>query len=458
MLEPRSFPGHPSHALALGALVAGLATPLSVSAHGRFPGSGGVVFDANDPRHVVVRTTFGLYDNPDASRGPTEGWRWLCSAAIGYDANKEDPALTFAGDRLVAGTFAGLVVASPDRCSFAAVPELAGRYVVELAALPSADAPAKGSPVLALASNGVGEDLFDVKLFESVDGAASFRDVGADLPEDFLALSILGAPAKDDPLRWGAIYLSGRDGSLADGYHAVVMRSDDGGVTWIRHEVPGLDGLETLPYLQAARPGDPGTVFVGAVRDMAPARSQRNLVTRDGGETWSEYFAAEELLPAFAVSPDGTRVAFGGEKTGLMTGEVATLTEAGKATQVGKTRVSCLSWRSDALYACGNAFVDGFTVGRSEDGGKTFAPVSFLTSACDALECAPDTVVGATCPALWPTEALEIVAPLTCDPAAPPPAEEPGCDCTASRPAGDLDPAVGLAIVGLGLAVRRRRR
>ncbi|NBP51999.1 MAG: hypothetical protein EBU70_12650, partial [Actinobacteria bacterium] len=132
----------------------GVSASTTAAAHGRFPGSNAVRFDTANEGHLVVRTTFGLYDTPQLEAGPLEGWRWLCSAAIGYDANKEDPALTIVDGRLLVGTFGGLVAASPDRCGYSLVPETKDRYIVDLTALPNRDAPAPGSPVLALASNG----------------------------------------------------------------------------------------------------------------------------------------------------------------------------------------------------------------------------------------------------------------------------------------------------------------
>ncbi|MBM4374832.1 MAG: hypothetical protein FJ095_07090 [Deltaproteobacteria bacterium] len=427
-------------------------------AHGRFPASNAVRFDRAAPDHAVVRTTFGLYDTPELEAGPGGGWRWLCSSAIGYDANKEDPALTLVEGHLVVGTFGGLVVASEDRCGYDLVPATKDHYIVELAALPTRDAPAPGSPVLALASNGVGEDVFDVRLFESRDGAASWKDLAASLPKDFLALSVVAAPSASDALEWGTIFLSGRDGTLDGGYHGVLFRSDDGGTSWQRLELDGVDGLATLPYLQGVLPTEPPTVFVSAVLDAPPIREQRNLVSRDGGASFTTYAEAKELLPGFSLSPDGTRVAFGGEKAGLLVAPVAALEDAAQSKKLQKTRVACLSWQEDALYVCGNAFVDGFSVGRSTDDGATFAPVTFLTSACGPKSCDAASDVGGTCGPLWTIEAKELVAPLTCDPPPEPP-DESGC-AVVPRDAERVDPAplglVGLAVASI--AARRRRR
>lgn len=444
--------------LAAGALA--LTTAFSADAHGRFPGATGVAFDSSAPEHALVRMTYGFYDNAaPADADPALGWRWLCPNALGFDAAKEDPAFVLAGSSLLVGTFDGLVASTADRCGYELLEPMKGHYVVGLAALPSTVAPAPGSPLLALASNGTGADAFDVRLYERASGATDWKQVVTTLPEDFLAISVTAAPAKDEPLGWGSIYLSGRDGTVDGGYEAVVMRSDDGGATWSRFVVPGLDGLVGLPYLQAASPSAPSTVFVAAVRDEAPTYAQSNLVSRDGGATWTSYFDAEERLPGFALSPDGKKVAFGGEKTGLMVAPVASLEEAGAAEKRQALRVACASWTESGLYVCGNAFVDGFAVGRSEDEGESFTPFTTLTAACGALECAEGTPVADTCGPLWAVEAAELVAPATCTPEPEPPVVEDGCRAVPGAVDASSRLAAGwVALAALGVAARRRRR
>lgn len=453
----RFFPQKFRSVLGAAAWAFVLSVDASADAHGRFPASNGLVFDPTNADHLIVRTTFGLYDNETASAGPKEGWRYVCAVAAGFNSDKEDPALTFAGGRLVLGTFGGLVVGSEDRCDYEPVALVAERYVVGFAALPRPDAPAKGSPVLALSSNGTGVDAFSVKLFETTDGAASWEEFGSPFSVEFLALSIAASPKEGEPNAWGTLYVSGRDGNELSGYQAVVLRSDDRGVSWQRNVVPGLDGVETLPYLQAVSPTAPLTVYAAGVLDAPPLRRQTNLVSRDGGVTWSSYFEAEEILPGFALSPDGMTVAFGGEKTGLRVVAANALAEAKTAAQTNKTRVGCLSWNAGGLYACGNAFVDGFSVGKSQDGGATFSPVTSLTSACGPLECEPSTDVGMACSEVWATEAKELIAPTSCTPAPATAPDDPGaCQCTTAPSRGSA--GLGVAAAGLLAFFLRRAR
>lgn len=463
MLRFPSFPREFQASLVAALVLAGVAVPSTAVAHGRFPGANGIVFDPTNLDHAVVRTTYGLYDNETASAGPAQGWRFICSSAAGFDSNKEDPSLTFAGERLLVATFGGLFVGSPDRCNYEPSAVVGERYVVGLAALPRFDAPAKGSPILALSSNGKGLDSFEVKLFESTDEGVSFHELPTPFTPDFLALSVVASPKAGDPLAWGTLYVSGRDGTEAGGYHAVVFRSDDGGVTWKRNVVQGLDGILTLPYLQGVSPLDGQTVYVAATLDAPPTRKQSNLVSHDGGATFSAYFSADELLPGFATSPDGSSIAFGGEKTGLRVVGVDALEGAASVAPIQKTRVACLNWMASGLYACGNAFVDGFSVGKSTDGGKTFAPLMQLTSACGPRECTASSDVGSQCVEVWAKEAKELVAPASCTEV--PPTEEPnetgGCDCSTGSASHGRGPKLAwagwLGALGLGFVLRRRR-
>src|SRR5258708_7797513 len=105
-----SFPS--AAAAAFGVVLAGAA-----HAHGRFPGATGITFEPGKPDHALVRTTFGCLVPPGAATRPATGsaggtslggWRWICSPAVGYDANKEDPPFVFAGNTVLLGTFDGL--------------------------------------------------------------------------------------------------------------------------------------------------------------------------------------------------------------------------------------------------------------------------------------------------------------------------------------------------------------
>ncbi|MEM6787033.1 MAG: hypothetical protein AAF715_05895 [Myxococcota bacterium] len=366
-------------------------------AHGRFPLAGQVAVDPNDPLRVFVRTTYGMLVTEDGSNS----WAWICPEGPGFDADLEDPSILVAGDgSILVGTFNGLSRA-PDVCAFTdatGTPSDAFFVDVRRGSTPSV--------IRAISSNGIGPDAFDVAVWASSDDGASFSRLGTAPPADVLALTLGTSRADDD-----RIYISGRGGTVTDGYDAVVLRSDDAGATWQRFIVPGGDE-QTLPYIGAVDPVDPDIFYVGLVRidqDLG-VTYYGLLVTQDGGASFTEAFTRETNMPGFALSPDGTRIAIGGADEGLWTADASTL----DFTQVNDAVVRCLTWTESGLYACTDQFVDGFNLAVSTDEGATLTPLSMLSSPCGPPTCDATTPTGEFCPAEWVIERLELGA-TTCD-------------------------------------------
>jgi hypothetical protein len=67
----------------------------------------------------------------------------------------------------------------------------------------------------------------------------------------------------------------------------------------------------------------------------------------------------------------------------------------------GKWGVRCLRWsESGALYACGSEPSDPFSLGVSDDHGRSFRPLYKLADTCPA-ECAEESQFARTCQAAW---------------------------------------------------------
>jgi photosystem II stability/assembly factor-like uncharacterized protein len=372
-------------------LLAALAAPTIAHAHGRFPQAGQVIVDpANDAR-IWVRTTYGIITTDDAGGL----WSWVCPDGVGFDADKEDPPVGFMSDgTVIAGTFDGLSV-SHDRCDFAFPAELKDRFVIDLVVEPS------HVSAVALSSNGVSTDTFEVKLFDTSDNAASWTEIGTSPPSDFLALTLGVAPS--DPQR---VYVTGRDG-MAGVYAGAMMRSDDRGQTWTRFSVPLTDTSAALPYMGAVDPNDADRVYLGVVeQDMGTVVAFALVVTEDGGSNWQTIFERSEAMSGFTLSPDGGTIAIGGAEAGLWMASA----DDYAFSKVNELHVRCLTWEPGALYACADQFIDGYNLGRSIDGGATFSELSQLSSPCGPPSCAADTTVGSECPARWPEERIELGA------------------------------------------------
>jgi hypothetical protein len=203
-------------------------------------------------------------------------------------------------------------------------------------------------------------------------------------------------------------------------------------------------------------PSNPDVLYVrvDVAAEMRPQPSDRLMVSANGGETWTTPFEGQGDLLGFALSPDGATVLVGGPKDGLWSAPADTLVFE-KISEIG---VRCLTWTNDALYACGDEFRDGFVVGRSTDGGRSFTPVLHLNAPCGPLVCDPATGVSMICEDLWGATQLTINAD-GCQAAPPPPPAQPppaseGCGCRAGG-AGAALPWIALGVIGAAVLLVR---
>ncbi|WP_441286904.1 WD40/YVTN/BNR-like repeat-containing protein [Sorangium sp. KYC3313] len=436
--------------LSVAALLSVTALSAPASANGRFPAAGLIASHPSDPSRLMVRATYGLLATHDGG----ERWRWICEPVVGFGGN-EDPMLAVLADgTIVAGVFDGLSASKNGGCDWSfAQGDLMNRYVIDL----SADREDPSRAVLVV-SMGLGAGQFLTQLWETSDNADSWTQAGVDLPEDFLAHTVDAAPS--DRAR---VYVSGRYG--APDYAGALQRTDDRGATWERLDIPGSDDMR-LPFLGAVDPVDPDVVYVRLDGDPTDAL----LVSKDGGRSFTTAFESAGDLLGFALSPDGATVIVGGPQDGIWRAPAASL-EFEKISDVG---ARCLTWTAAALFACGDEFADGFTVGRSIDEGESFSALLHLDGLCGPIECAPESGATSTCAPLWGATALTIGS-QQCDGAAatgsggggsePPPTEAPdGCGCKidaagAGRGEDAAPPASGAIWLALaaGLASARRR-
>ncbi len=303
--------------------------------------------------------------------------------------------------------------------------------------------------------------MFLTEMWETKDNAATWTVAGVDMPADFLGLTLDAAPS--DPNR---VYVSGRYGKPE--YYGALQRTDDRGKTWQKLLIPGSNDL-ALPYISAIDPQNPDIVYVR----LDSNKTDQLVVTKDGGATWTSIFTSTGNLLGFAISPDGSTIAVGGDTDGLWTAPSSTLA----FTKVSEVSTRCLTWTTAGLYACADEFVDGFAVGVSANQGKTFTPVMHLQELCGPLACGATTNNGSMCPDAWGATKLSIGG-ATCDGASTSTStgtsaatgatssgstgssssggSSGGCSVGApSRAAGAVIPA--LALAGAALARRRRR-
>jgi hypothetical protein len=355
------------------------AIPRAALANGRYPAASQLLVDPLDTKHIVVSATFGVLESRDAGKS----FGWLCEAAIGTEG-QQDLMLAIAGNGATVVAMLNGITTSLDGCAFRASPDLAGRAMGDLAG-------SKSTPheLIAFWNEFKAGGTYDAQVVRSSDDGRSWAPVGGPLDPALYPLTVDITPSL--PAR---VYLSAR-GDKTKNFSSMLMRSDDGGATFTSADVPGTEE-HRLVYIAAVHPFDPDRVYL-RVFDLAGTAI---LLTKDGGKTFEKILTGADQLLGFAISPDGTQIAIGGPLDGLWVG-AADGTNLARRSDVGAT---CLTWTKDALYACADYQIAGFSIGRSTDAGTTFEALYRYDQLCGRATCGPDNT--ARCSAEW-----ELIAP-----------------------------------------------
>jgi hypothetical protein len=423
-----------------------LAWASGAAANGRMPGAT-EVSAAAAPDHLVVRATFGLIQTFDGGRT----WSWICEEAIGVSGEADPPLTVTEGGALILISPKGGLLISRDRgCSWAPGPALlAGKKTVDL----TRD-PADGQRVLVVASTVASIDdrglvTYENRVVETRDGGAGFGEL-APLPGDFSAETIEVAPS--DPRR---IYVSGT--AAADPLRGVILRSEDAGATWLRSEL-ALPRASGSVFVGAIDPNDPDRLWIrvparGDVFGFFPATL---LVSADRGQNFSVVASTSRAMFGFALSPDGTQLAYGGPMDGLYVGP-----SSGTAfTKVSSLGVRCLKWGERGLYACGSQPPDPFTLGLSPNADGVFEPLYDARTTCP-MECAEGSGFHAACDLPWAVKAPTIGSscglPVTDGGAEAGPADAASDGPGEAGDGPDAAPAPAVAGGGCGCELARSR-
>ena len=165
----------------------------------------------------------------------------------------------------------------------------------------------------------------------------------------------------------------------------------DDGLSFTRYAVsPAADAVPRVLAIDAGR------LFVLLDRLQAETATAGDelFVSHDGGQSYQSLLLAAGDLVATALAPDGKRLTLGGHHDGIYSLDFETLA----LEQVSTKSVHVLAASAEGkLYAVGHEDVDGYSLGVSTDGGRTFSAVLALCQVLGPLECATDSSVGAQC-------------------------------------------------------------
>ena len=386
------------------AFAAMLAAPLwlfapGALANGRFPAADQLLIDPNDPNHIVVRTTFGFLESRDGGKQ----WVWTCEEIVGRIVNQDPPfAVSGDGSVVVAVPFEGVSVTHDHGCTWTKAPApLAGQLAVDVTLEPNDPA---GLVVLTSTNDtdfDAGPDTpseFLNLVVETKDHGTSWGLLGVPLARDFIAATI--EIAHSDPNR---IYASGVFGEPRKGG---IERSEDGGKTWTRAVVPTPTDLGGV-YISAVDAKNADRLFVRVLKPVNDATNMAPttlLASDDKGNTWREVAKTDDAMLGFALSPDGTQLAYGSIAHGIFLGP-----SDGSApiTKVSDVQNRCLTWSPAGIYACGTDFgrpapgkPDTFAIGLSRDMGKSYDTLYKLFQTCPNT-CPDDSSFNKICRTTW---------------------------------------------------------
>jgi hypothetical protein len=376
--------------------------PRLAHANGRYPLSQQLLVDPSDPKHLFLRSTYGVLSSADS--GMT--WSWMCESGIGYDPG-EDPMMAILGDGTVlAGASEGLFTTRDRGCSWPKDAMIGTTYVRDLAT------ESDGVGVVAVTVTVEQDGTYATSLWHSPDGAATWNDVGRVATGSVLpfTLDVAASDAKRVYVSAALPVISGDAGP--GGGPGVLFRSKDGGATFTETPIPGTTRNDA-PYIAAVDPANPDVLYVrvqGEWDGTNPVQSWL-LYTDDAGDTWNEVFRGRADMLGFALSPDSTTVLVGmGDTHDVLrpvdTTAIGLYRAAAPAftfSRVGDGQVGCLRYAGNDLYVCGGQESDGYELGVSTDDGTTIAPVFQYGTVAGPLACAATTPQAKVCASQWTT-------------------------------------------------------
>lgn len=348
-------------------------------ANGRYPKADQLVIAREHPEVLTVRATFGLLVSRDSGRN----WDWICERAIGYSGVQDPTIGLMTGGTIIASLSEGIARSTDQGCSWGfSEATLSDSPVIDLTVR-------REAPNQALALVWDPQNVgYSSRFLASDDNGRSFVPYGNPIDPSVLVVTLDVAPS--NPSR---VYASGT--RSVDGVRSgLLFRSDDDGEHWTEYAVPFDPKLEQGVYIAAVDPSDANTVYLRT----SSATVSRLLVSHDGGKQVEVAYAGSLL--AFALSPDGKQLYFGGED-GLYSGLARDLDFEPRS----RLRLLCLAATEDTVYACSDER-SGFTVGSSSDGGFSFEPLLHLNTVRGPLACSKDE-----CERDWPLVRAQLGIP-----------------------------------------------
>lgn len=397
---------------------------------------------------LVIRTPRGLLLESDSAKND---FGFLCNESLSVADGEEASFASLNGDVLLLATWAtGLMRGSADGCGWTPVAEVARPAFDVVAAGTTGEA----SAYVVGGSSNAGDHFWAA----ADDGTAWSPLANSDYPYSRIRVA---------PSRPGRVYLTGL-GLGAD--NRLMQRlgvSNDGGRT-VDERFVELGPQDLQARVLGVNPLDPDRLhlYFEAVSADLP---ERVAVSNDAGRSFTDVATLHDIR-GFAQAPDGKGVWVGGRE-GIVRSSDGGQTFSQPLAAV--TRVTCLAFHRERLYACG-VLGNQLVVAVSDDAGETFRTFFTFDQVSRSVECAGGGA--AVSPAVTCAQALahwrSEVAPPASSPGEPTPggggsggAPSPstvqprtsGCAVGGAGHGAELEPTGILVIAALALGVRGAR-
>ncbi len=332
-------------------------------ADGAFPDELSVYLPSNAPHRIMLGTNFGLVISEDDG----QNWRFVCELYITNTGLDQVNFYKLAPDGAVyAISFFHMWRSADGGCSWTQ----AGGSVASLALTDAFIDPNDATFLVAIASspttsgiypshdNGV---TFGTALYSTTDRLTSI-EISRSNPNVIYAAQV-HAPSISGP---GTAYL---------------LQSVDRGLNWTSHQLDVPSGTE--PRIMAIDPDDANTLYLRLL--TLSAQTDAIGITTDGGNTLSVPLTLSGVyFTSFLRAPDRTLYAGTAGPDLYIRARGAT-----SFTRRTGPRTRCLGQRigTTRIYGCGDAYLDGYNLGYSDDGAQTFQPILRFIQIAGPLTC-----------------------------------------------------------------------
>ena len=378
--------------IVIGALLVLAHGPSAVRAHAG-PQVRGITLARAQAPNLLLSNRGLMFGPPGDST-----WRLMCNEALGITTAELPEVVQFEDGRLLAACSAGLRESRNGGCDWQPIAPF------QMINAPALTRDPSQPNRLYLTTFAPGQAALRV----SEDGGTSWQQLAAAGDDEFLR-DVRVAPSQPDRL-----YVRGLQCG-SGGFKYSTWSSRDRGKNWDKRPIDIPRGESDFRLL-AVSPKNPDLIVAKAEASNPVQTPERLLVSNDAGANYRSPISLH-VLNAAVFSADGKQLWVGSDD-----GLFVSSDDGESFVQVGPAQ-----YVDSLLAADGKLYLGGYYlgvsagttgVGVSSDGGQSFETWMQLTQVTQPAQCAPTTMTGTLCEALWLDWEREILSAVAGAPAA----------------------------------------